>query len=53
MLIGLVSAIRRFRTSASSALLLAMLLAYPVGDLVAVYPGAHAFRSSPGLWLCC
>ena len=49
MLIGLFSTIRRLRTSASSSLLLAMLLAYPVGDIVAVYPGAHAFRSSPGL----
>ena len=49
MLIGLVAAVRRFRTSTSAALLLAMVLAYPVGDLVGRYQGVHAFRSSPGL----
>ncbi len=49
MLIGLVAALRGSRGSASCALLLAMVLAYPAGDLVGRYDGVHAFRSSPGM----
>lgn len=49
MLIGLAVVLRRFRASASHAFLLAMVLAYPAGDLVARYEGVHAFRSSPGM----
>jgi hypothetical protein len=49
MLVGLIIALERIRTSASSALLLAMLLAYPAGDLAGRYDGVHAFRSSPGM----
>jgi 4-amino-4-deoxy-L-arabinose transferase-like glycosyltransferase len=49
MLVGLVSTLHRFPRYASSALLLAMVVAYPVGDVMAAYPGAHSFRSSPGL----
>jgi hypothetical protein len=49
MLVGLFAAFRRIRSSASSAFLVALVLAYPVGDLVSRYDGVHAFRSSPGM----
>jgi 4-amino-4-deoxy-L-arabinose transferase-like glycosyltransferase len=49
MLVGLVAAFQRVRSSASSALLVALVLAYPAGDLVGRYDGVHAFRSSPGM----
>jgi 4-amino-4-deoxy-L-arabinose transferase-like glycosyltransferase len=49
MLVGLIAALRRVRSSASCALLVALVLAYPVGDLVGRYDGVHAFRSSPGM----
>jgi len=49
MLVGLVAAFRRVRSSASSALLVALVLAYPAGDLAGRYDGVHAFRSSPGM----
>jgi hypothetical protein len=49
MLVGLLSAIRRVRRSMSCAVLLAMILAYPAGDMAARYPGVQAFRSSPGI----
>lgn len=49
MAAGLVAAARGARRSPSSALLLALVLAYPAGDLFARYDGVHAFRSSPGL----
>jgi hypothetical protein len=49
MLIGLATAVRRRSRSLSHGFLLAMVLAYPVGDLAGRYPGVHAFRSSPGM----
>jgi hypothetical protein len=49
MLAGLVAIARSFRASTSARLLLALILAWPAGDVVAGYPGAHAFRSSPGV----
>ena len=49
MLTGLAVALRRAGSSASNALLVALVLAYPVGDLAGRYDGVHAFRSSPGM----
>lgn len=49
MLIGLAVTLRRARGSAAHATLLALVLAYPVGDLVARYHGVHPFRSAPGI----
>src|SRR5262245_46951305 len=49
MVAGAVALIRGARRSASARLLLAMVIAYPTGDMLARYPGVHAFRSSPGV----
>jgi len=49
MLVGLFVAIRNIRSSASNATLLALVLAYPAGDVVARYEGVHPFRSAPGI----
>ena len=49
LVIGLVTALRRARVSLSCAVLLAIVAAYPAGDLISDYDGAHAFRSAPGV----
>jgi hypothetical protein len=39
----------RARSSRTARILLALLLAYPVGDIFAQHPGPHTLRSSPGI----
>ena len=39
----------RLRRSVTARILLALLLAYPVGDIFAQHPGPHTLRSSPGI----
>jgi len=47
--VGIVLAALRARRSRTARILLALLLAYPVGDVFAQHPGPHALRSSPGI----
>ena len=49
MLAGLISLIARFKSSVSARLLLAFLLAYPVGDCLVWGGGLSILRSMPGL----
>lgn len=49
MLMGLGVTLRSARGSAAHATLLALVLAYPAGDLIARYQGVHPFRSAPGI----
>ena len=49
MLAGLVVLAMRVRSSRSARVLLAMLIAYPAGDVISRYDGAHALRSAPGV----
>lgn len=42
-------AFARLHRSPTARLLVALLLAYPLGDIVARHPGPHALRSSPGI----
>ncbi len=49
MLAGLVFIVRLFRSSVSVRVLLAFLIAYPVGDSLFAMDGMHALRSAPGL----
>src|SRR5207248_8292809 len=46
---GIIFAITRARRSQTARILLAMLLAYPAGDVFARHPGPHPLRSSPGI----
>jgi len=48
-LIGLVAAIARFRRDPAARALLALVVAYPAGDLVGAYDGVHALRSAVGI----
>jgi 4-amino-4-deoxy-L-arabinose transferase-like glycosyltransferase len=49
MVLGFIFIIRRFRSSYSTRVLLALVLAYPAGDCFFKEEGMHALRSSPGL----
>lgn len=49
LLAGIGLALARVRSSRSARIMLALLLAYPVGDIIASHPGPHALRSSPGI----
>ena len=46
---GVGYALTRARHSRTARVLLALLLAYPVGDIFAEHPGPHMLRSSPGI----
>jgi hypothetical protein len=46
---GIGLALVRARSSRAARILLALLLAYPVGDIFAQHPGPHTLRSSPGI----
>jgi hypothetical protein len=46
---GLILAFTRLRHSTAARLLIALALAYPLGDIVARHSGPHALRSSPGI----
>ena len=46
---GIGFVLARARTSVSARILLALLFAYPVGDIFAQHPGPHTLRSSPGI----
>ena len=46
---GIGFAVARARHSRTARILLALLLAYPVGDVFAQHLGPHALRSSPGI----
>jgi len=48
-LAGLVAAIARFRRDPAARALLALVLVYPAGDLVARYDGVHELRSAAGI----
>ncbi len=48
-LAGLVAAVARFRRDAAARALLALVLVYPAGDLVARYDGVHELRSAAGV----
>jgi 4-amino-4-deoxy-L-arabinose transferase-like glycosyltransferase len=50
MLAGLAVLAARLRASWSARALLALLLAYPAGDVVSSNVGVHALRSAPGGW---
>jgi 4-amino-4-deoxy-L-arabinose transferase-like glycosyltransferase len=49
MLAGLVFAAIAARRQRAARLLLALVLAYPAGDLISQYDGIHPLRSAPGL----
>jgi hypothetical protein len=49
LLVGLVSMIGRLGSSRASRTLLALLAAYPLGDVLTRHDGVHALRSSPAL----
>jgi 4-amino-4-deoxy-L-arabinose transferase-like glycosyltransferase len=49
MVLGFIFVIRRFRSSYSARVLLALVLTYPIGDCFFEGIGMHALRSSPGL----
>jgi 4-amino-4-deoxy-L-arabinose transferase-like glycosyltransferase len=49
LLCGALAAILRFRASRTARLLVALLLAYPAGDVLSRYLGVHALRSAPGI----
>src|SRR5262249_53688658 len=49
LITGIVLAVARARYSRSARILLALLLAYPVGDIFAQHPGPNTLRSSPGI----
>lgn len=49
MLAGLVAAIVRFRTRPESRAVLALVIVYPAGDLLAAYDGVHSLRSAAGI----
>lgn len=53
MLLGLIFLLRTFKSSISARVLLAFIIAYPVGDSLYLSPGIttgmHALRSAPGL----
>jgi hypothetical protein len=49
MVAGLAVTITRARRSTACALLLALVVAYPAGDLVSRYEGVHPFRSAVGI----
>jgi len=49
LLAGVVLMLMRVRESRFARILLALLLAYPVGDIFARHPGPHTLRSSPGI----
>ena len=49
LLAGIAFTLARVRRSLLARILLALLLAYPVGDLFARHPGPHTLRSSPGI----
>jgi hypothetical protein len=46
---GIGLALARARRSRTARILLALVLAYPVGDIFAQHPGPHTLRSSPGI----
>ena len=49
MIAGVVFAIARFRRDPAARALLALVIVYPAGDLVARYDGVHELRSSAGI----
>lgn len=49
MLVGAVLVLRRVRSNRSARLLLALLLAYPAGDVISRYDSVHLLRSAPGV----
>jgi hypothetical protein len=49
LLVGLAAALIRFRRSPAARAMLALLIAYPAGDLVARYDGVHELRSAAGI----
>ncbi len=46
---GALAAIVRFRRSRAARLLVALVLAYPAGDLISQHVGIHSLRSAPGV----
>ncbi len=49
LIVGLVAAVRAAPHDLAARTVLALVAAYPAGDLIARYEGAHALRSSPGI----
>jgi 4-amino-4-deoxy-L-arabinose transferase-like glycosyltransferase len=49
MVAGLAMLGSQIRASRSARVLLAMLIAYPAGDVISRYDGVHALRSAPGV----
>jgi 4-amino-4-deoxy-L-arabinose transferase-like glycosyltransferase len=49
LLCGAIAALLRLRTSRTARLLLALVLAYPAGDVLSRYLSVHALRSAPGI----
>ena len=49
LIAGIGYTLARARHSRTARILLALLLAYPVGDIFAQHPGPHTLRSSPGI----
>lgn len=49
MLAGIAVVAARWRSSRACRVLVALLAAYPAGDVISRYPSVHALRSAPGI----
>jgi 4-amino-4-deoxy-L-arabinose transferase-like glycosyltransferase len=49
MLAGIALVAARWRSSRACRVLVALLAAYPAGDVISRYPSVHALRSAPGI----
>ena len=49
MILGLIFILKSFKSSLSARIVLALVIAYPVGDCLYLKPSMHSLRSAPGL----